>query len=158
MNTHKVQYQVKMAEKTTYQVTFNHHSRDSLQALVDRGANGSIVGDDMLVLFYTGVYVDVAGMDEHTVNDLELVTAAGLTDTNAGEHIVIVNQQAFLGKGKSIISSGQMEHYMHHVCEKSKVVGGKQCITTPDGIVIPLKIRFGLPYIDMRVPTKEELE
>ena len=36
--------------------------------------------------------------------------------------------------------------------------GGKQIIQTPDGYNIPLSIRNGLPYMDMKDPTKEEIE
>ena len=35
---------------------------------------------------------------------------------------------------------------------------GHQRIVTPDGYVIPLSIRNGLPYMDMRYPTDEDME
>ena len=39
-----------------------------------------------------------------------------------------------------------------------RTVGGLQRTTTPDGNVIPLQIRNGLAYIDIRPPTDHELE
>ena len=136
----------------------SHTRRKQKGSLVDRGVNGGLVGDDVRVLAHTGQYVDVGGIDGHTVRDLELVSAAGLVDTNVGPRIVILNQYAYLGKGKTIHSSGQLEYYKHEVWDKSIKVGGKQCIITPDGIVLPLSMRAGLPYLDMKVPTNQELE
>jgi len=60
----------------TYRVTQSTTSNVS-GSLIDRGANGGLLGDDALVLEKTGRKVDVAGLDQHTVNDLEIVTAAG---------------------------------------------------------------------------------
>jgi hypothetical protein len=36
-------------------------------------------------------------------------------------------------------------------------VGGKQCITTLDGYIIPFTIKDGLPYMEMTYPTDEDL-
>lgn len=156
MNQHELrkgEYSVTMM----YRVS-SHTRRKQKGSLVDRGANGGMVGDDVKILAHTGQYVDVGGIDGHTVRDLELVSAAGLVDTNVGPRIVILNQYAYLGKGKTIHSSGQLEYYKHEVWDKSSKVGGKQCIITPDGIVLPLSMRAGLPYLDMKVPTDKELE
>src|SRR5210317_731003 len=68
-----------------------------------------------------------------------------------------MNQQAYIGKGQSILSSGQMEHFKVSVDDKSTKVGGQQRLTTPDGYIIPLDIKNGLPYLRMRPPTDREL-
>ena len=50
-----------------------------------------------------------------------------------------------------------MEAFGANVDDKSIKVGGKQCISTPDGFEIPLDIQNGLAYIKMRPPTDREL-
>jgi hypothetical protein len=70
-----------------------------------------------------------------------------------------MHQYVYLGKGKTIHSSVQVEHFGNNVNDKSvKVKGGKQCITTLDGFAIPLQIRGGLAYLDMHPPDDKELE
>ena len=70
--------------------------------MVDRGANGGLAGDDVKVLHKTGRRVNVSGIDNHQVNDLDIVTAAGVVSSKSGPRLVIMNQYAYLGKGKSI--------------------------------------------------------
>ena len=53
-------------------------------ALVDRGANGGISGDDSRVIWRTKIYIDLSGVDDHTVRNLELVTAGGVVESNKG--------------------------------------------------------------------------
>jgi hypothetical protein len=126
-------------------------------ALVDRGANGSMAGGDVFVLEYLDRNVDVAGFDRHKVNDIPLVTALGWVMTTTGPVILVLHQYAYLGHGKTIHSSGQLEWYGCDVDERSrKIKGGKQRILTPDGYEIPLSICHGLAYMDMRPPTEEE--
>ena len=69
-----------------------------------------------------------------------------------------MHQMAHTGKGKTIMSSGQMEMFQQTICEKSRKVGGHQCIVTKDGYVIPINIRSGLPYVTMRPYTDRELD
>ena len=45
-------------------------------ALVDRGANGSIVGSDARVIRKLDKVVDVTGIDNHELNSLKMVDAA----------------------------------------------------------------------------------
>jgi hypothetical protein len=139
----------------TYTISKHAHTFGSL---IDRGANGGLVGDDVRIIAKTGKFVDVAGIDNHTVNDLELVTAAGYVNTNRGPRIVILNQYAYLGKGKTIHCCAQLEHFKNNVDDRSRKVGGLQRILTLDGTVLPLAVRSGLAYLDIRPPTDEELE
>ena len=81
------------------------------KALVDRGANGGICGDDMLVLEGSERYVDVSGLAGHKVNQLRIVTSQALIQTHRGPVIATFHQMAHLGTGKSILSCIQMEHY-----------------------------------------------
>ena len=129
--------------------------RDSM--LVDRGANGCVGGADIRILTKSLRTVDIEGIDNHQVNNIPIVTGAGIADTQLGPVIVILHQVAYTGRGSSILSSGQMEHFGITVDDKSSTVGGRQCITTPDGFVLPLAIKNGLPYMHIRAPTDKEL-
>lgn len=78
-------------------------------ALVDRGANGFVFGDDVRVIDDTMWHVDVSGFDNHQQTDMKIVAASGLTMTQAGPVILIVNQGALHRRGKTIRSAIQME-------------------------------------------------
>ncbi|KAL7570793.1 hypothetical protein ACA910_014422 [Epithemia clementina (nom. ined.)] len=118
----------------------------SLQ-LVDRGANGGLAGDDMRILHKTGRKVDISGIDNHEVNNLDIVTCASMFDTKKGRIIGIFHEYAYLGKGRSIHSSGQLEWMGLKVDERSVLVGGRQCIETLQNHIIPISIKGGLAYI-----------
>ena len=75
-----------------------------------------------------------------------MVTAATLLNTSQGKVIGIFNEYAYLWKGSSIHSSGQLEWFKTKVDEKSVKVGGTQLITTLDGYSVPLLIKDGLAY------------
>ena len=141
-------------------ITYNisNYNASKSGSLIDRGANGGLVGDDVTIKYKTGRFVDVSGIDNHTVNNLEIVTAAGYVHTSKGPRIVIMNQYAYLGHGKSIHCATQMEHYEHDVDDKAYLLGGTQSIKTLDGVVIPLAFRNGLPYMDIRPCTDEEYD
>jgi hypothetical protein len=72
--------------------------------------------------------------------------------------ILIMHQYAHSGKGHSIHASPQLEWNGVDVDDKSARVSGKQRLVTFDGFSIPIKIRRGLPYIDMRPHTDQEWE
>ena len=98
-------------------------------ALVNRGANGGICGDDMLVLEGSERFVDVFGLAGHKVSLLRIVTAQALVTTHKGEAIATFHQMALLGKGKSILSCLQMEAYGADINDRSRLLpGGKQRI------------------------------
>jgi hypothetical protein len=120
------------------------------RALIDRGANGCIAGSDMTRLLSTGNTIDLSGIVDHTVRNLELVQAGGVTQTPQGDIIIIINQTAWMPDGRTIISTGQLEHFKVRVDERSKHVTGKTPrIITLDGYEIPISTRRGLPYIKL---------
>ncbi|EEC43775.1 predicted protein [Phaeodactylum tricornutum CCAP 1055/1] len=139
-----------------YQVS-RHTVQNTTSALVDRGANGGLAGSDVTVLHKTGRSANITGINEHTLSNLDIVTAAGLVESQRGPIVVIMHQYAHLGKGKTIHSSAQLEHCHNCVQDRSRTVGGNQRIVTLDDYIIPLNIRQGLPYMDMRAPTSHEL-
>lgn len=126
-------------------------------ALVDRGANGGIAGEDVRVLATTNKTVNVRGIDNHEVCDIPIVTCAGVMHTQRGDVIAIMHNYAYTGRGRTIHSSAQLECFKNDVNDRSnKVDGGLQRITTLEGYIIPIHIRHGLPYVTLRPHTDDE--
>ena len=125
-------------------------------SLVDRGDNGGIAGADVRVIEKLHRQVDVQGIDNHQMTNIQIVTAGGVTRTQRGEVILIMNQYAYVGKGTSIHSSPQMESYKTIVDDRSIKCGGRQLIQTLDGYVIPLSIKNSLPRMKLRPYTNKE--
>ena len=129
-----------------------------VSSLVDRGANGGMAGADVRLLETGEKSADVRGINNHTVTNLPISTVAGVVHSQYGPVIAIMHQYAYHGKGKTIHSSTQIDHYGNIVDDRStKVPGGRQCIKTIDGYVLPLQIRAGLVYLDMHPPSDQEL-
>ena len=127
--------------------------------MVDRGANGGLAGSDMHVSHKTHRKINIQGIDNHEVTGLDLVTAATLLNTSQGKVIGIFDEYAYLGKGSSIHSSGQLEWFKTNVDEKSVKVGGTQLITTLDGYSVPLLIKDGLAYAtSLGRPTDQDMD
>jgi hypothetical protein len=154
-----VVYSVKMAD-CVYRVSTNNHS-EATSALIDRGANGGIAGNDCQVIEVNNQphrCVNVEGIDGHVMERRRLVTAGAVTHSNCGPVILIMHQYAHSRKGHSIHSSPQLEWNGVNVDDKSARVGGKQRLVTFDGFSLPINIRHGLPYIDMQPHTDQEWE
>ena len=135
------------------------HANHTNQQLVDRGANGGLAGSDIRVIHKTHRKINIQGIDNHEVTGLDVVTAATLLNTSQGKVIGIFNEYAYLGKGSSIHSSGQLEWFKTNVDEKSVKVGGTQLITTLDGYSVPLLIKDGLAYAtSLGRPTDQDMD
>ena len=113
----------------------------------------------MRVIHKTHHKINIQGIDNHEVTGLDVVTAATLLNTSQGKVIGIFNEYAYLGKGSSIHSSGQLEWLKTNVDEKSVKVGGTQLITTLDGYSVPLLIKDGLAYANsLGRPTAKDMD
>jgi hypothetical protein len=55
----------------------NHHASNVGRrgALVDRGANGGLIGNDVRIMCTTDREVDVSEIDNHQMNNLRIATA-----------------------------------------------------------------------------------
>ena len=137
----KRSHQIQVCERYLFQ-----HANHTHQQLVDRGANGGLAGSDMHVIHKTQLKINIQGIDSHDVTGLDVVTAETLLNTSQGKVIAIFNEYAYLGKGSSIHSSGQLEWFKTIVDEKSVNVGGTHLITTLDGYSVSLLIKEGLAY------------
>ena len=153
----KLYYRIKN-HNVSYHVSELKRQKEA--SLVDRGANGGFAGEDVRVLeyCYPNRMADVAGIEDHTITNLRIGTVAGLIQTQRGPFIGIMHQYAIYGKGKSIHSSPQLEHYGIKVDDQSLKVGGGQRITTLEGYVIPLQFCNGLAYFETIKPTDNDLE
>jgi hypothetical protein len=97
-------------------------------------------------------------VSEEVVADLPVVQAAGYVKTTTGPIILILNQYAHCRKGTTIHSKGQIEHFGMPVDDKSRENGGQQNFITPcGGKIIHLHYRDGLPKMNMRPPTEDEM-
>jgi hypothetical protein len=112
--------QVNMVDmaSTTYVIS-SCHATGNKSSLVDRRANGGIAGDDVRVIAKTGKTVDIQGIDNHRINEIPIVTAGGVINTQKGPVIAIMHQYAYTGKGKSIHSCAQLEAHKQTVHDKS---------------------------------------
>ena len=148
------------ASNIRYNVKNVNRSVDGWSALVDRGANGGLAGDDTRVVHtLPHRHVDLVGIDNHAVAGLAVVTAGAVMETQRGPIIGLFNQYARMRGGRTIHSCIQLEHYKNVVNEKAPSVSGdKPSITTVEGYVIPITIRDGLAYIKMRPYTDSEFD
>jgi hypothetical protein len=146
-NTARVHYHVNQS---------SHQSH--IGSLIDGGANGGMSGADVRVIETSLNKADVTGLAEHSVVDLPISTVAGLIETSTGPVIGIFHQYAHLGTGKTIHSTNQIKAFGLEIIETPHVLRGRQQIHHPDGYVIPLSIRNGLPYMDMSPPTDSDMD
>jgi hypothetical protein len=147
----------------TYSVSKNVICRSDCGTLVDRGANGGIIGSDAIVRHTHGHMVDITGIDNHELAAMDVIDATVKVITQMGPAIIIMNEYAYYGKGRTLHSAGQIEAYNNLVYDRSMKIddggdGASQYIHTLDGYVIPIDIISGLPYIQMEPHTEKEWE
>ena len=138
--------------------TILSHGMSNRGALVDRGANGGILGSDGIVILRHLRKVYVTGVNNHEMTDLAIVNFASWAMSHCGPLTLVFRQYAHHGQGRTIHSALQLEHYKNKVDDRSIKAGGRQCITTLEGHVLPLDIINGLPYLKMRPPSLQELK
>ena len=135
------------------------HANHTNQQLVDHGANGGLAGSDMRGIHRIYRKIKIQDIDNHEVTGLDVVTAAALLNTPQGKVIGIFNEYAYLWKGSSIHSSGQLEWLQTNVHETSVKVGGTQLINTLDGYSVPFLIKDGLAYAtSLGRPTDQDMD
>jgi hypothetical protein len=143
----------------------NHRAERTVKgSLMDRGANGGIVGKGAKIttrhLIET---VDVVGVGPEKHEGLSLCTAMAKVKTMKGIWVIAIMHQYAdgqqIGLDRTIHSATQTEAHHHLVDEKSRSepVFGRQMMVTSDGHMIPIKIRDGLPYMDFVEPTEKEM-
>ena len=92
------------------------------------------------------------------MESLPIVQCAALVDTvDKGKVILIMSQYAKHDHGKTIHSKNQLEHFRCVVLDTAKRHGGKQALYTPEGYIVPMHMRNGLFYIDMKPPSDTDM-
>jgi hypothetical protein len=128
-----------------------------LFALIDRGADGGVVGSDMRLMYYhkNGTRVNIGGVGDHLINGIQIGSFTAVIQkiwvTSLPGSIIILTFQS------TIHSAVQLEDYKLLVSDTCIKHGGKQRIDTPDGHWIPLTFKEGLCYVKQRSPTDTEL-
>ena len=123
----------------TYRISA-HHSKTSDGALIDRGANGGIAGNDVRVISTTGCTVNITGIDNHQLTQIKIGTVGSYAESQRGPVILVMHQYAIFQSHRTIHSCVQLEHFKNQVDDRSLKAGGMQRITTNDGYVFPIDI------------------
>ena len=79
-------------QENRYSVSNHAISRSKRGSLIDRGANGGIIGNDARIIHKHQREVDVTGIDNHELNALKIVDASAKITTHLGDVIVIMKQ------------------------------------------------------------------
>jgi hypothetical protein len=98
-----------------YKVSYHKATSEQSLSLINRGANGSVAGNDVLVIFKTGRIVDIHWIDNHQSTNIDIDTVGGVILTQKGPVIGIMNNYALLNKGCTIQSPGQFEWCKNHI-------------------------------------------
>ena len=78
------------ANMLQYNISRNNVSSNH-GALVDRGANGGIAGNDVRIITTSTRRVDVSGINSHELTHLPIVTDGRVVSSQRGEIIIILN-------------------------------------------------------------------
>ena len=119
-----------------------------------------MLGRDATILEYDPHRrADVTGIEDYESKGLHIVTGAALTRDVDGEPLILIMHQYAAGnQAHSIHSVGHMMAYGHKVYDQSRTVGGRQCIVTASGRVLPLHFRHGLAHLDMEPVDRKIVE
>ena len=100
----------------------------------------------------TNKFIDLTGIEDHTVRELNIVLAAFVVKTHLGNVTVHVYQGACVPDGKSILTPLQLEaNGCTVVDEACGLNGGEQpCAQSPDGFRFPLSVAHKLMCANMR--------
>jgi hypothetical protein len=77
----------------------------------------------MKVIEVTERTIDLSGIGDHTVRNLRLVTAGGVTRTPQGDIIIMINHAADMTRdARSILSAGQLESFVMIVLQCKELI------------------------------------
>ena len=144
----------------SYRITTQDHQAVYPGALKDSGANGGMAGFDTWLLgTVPHAHVDLTDVGGDILQRLPLVQCASVADTiDEGPIILILSQYAHKPDAKTIHSKSQVEHFGGIVYDSALSSGGKQMVITHEGYAIPLHVRDGLYYMDMKATSDDELD
>jgi hypothetical protein len=111
------------AMKIKYAVNFSNVS-NKYGSLIDGGANGGMSGADVRLLETGYDTADVSGIADNAVQNLPIITCAGLVESTTGPIVLIMHQYAHYGKGKTIHSVNQLLQFGVEVDATPQLFGG----------------------------------
>ena len=76
VNVNGIIYRQVNTVSMTYKVPSTQATKNK-SALIDRGANCGIAGDDVRIIARTGRSVDIQGIDNHRINEISIVNVGG---------------------------------------------------------------------------------
>lgn len=130
-------------------------------ALLDRGANRCLIGQDMMFIKPQNPvrHVCISAAGNHMADEKRIGTGIGKAQTNLGTVLIIVHEGAYIPEQQnSILSAVQLEDYGCEVNEKFIRLGGKRIVVSQEGYIFPLVVKSGLPYLLMTRPTQADLD
>ena len=90
------------------------------ESLVDRGANGCLLGRDVTILSKSSRKCNVNSIHHGVVRDVDTVQCTALVQTEHGIANLIMNEYAYSGQGPKFHSSGQIEWHGGFMTSLSK--------------------------------------
>ena len=144
----------------SYRITTQDNQAAYPGALMDSGVNGGMAGfDTWLLATVPHAHVNITGIGGDVLQRLPLVQCASMVDTiDEGPIILILSQYAHKLDTKTIHLKSQVEHFGGIVYDSALLSGGQQMVVTHEGYAIPLHVRDGLYYMDMKAAPDEELD
>ena len=129
-------------------------------ALADGGANGSIIGLDMKIIYFNNdgkcVCIGIAG--DHQLTGNRLCCGCSVTKSSVGWIKLMWPQGAQVKtQQNSILSIVQIQDNGCFINDVAIQHGGKQMIMTPNGVLLPLIIQIGLMYLEHYYPTARQM-
>ena len=154
LHQHEVEYRASMSKRD--RVVGGRHL-----ALVDGGANGTIIGRDMRIIYFNAdgkrVRIGIAG--DHHLTGNRLCCGCSVAKSSQGWVKLLWAQGAQVKtQENSILSVVQMRDNGCVVNDVAMAHGGKQEILTSTGIKLPLIIKNGLPYLVYQYPTQKQMD
>jgi hypothetical protein len=82
-------------------------------ALIDRGANGIVAGNDCTWIGGPVLprSVSITGIDNHQMTNIPVGIVGAVSQSQRGPVICVFHEAAYTGQHQSILSSFQMEHH-----------------------------------------------
>ena len=162
----EVHYNVNLSHAHELEYLINLSKQDRViggkhLALADGGANGLIIGLDMLILYFNsdGKRVSIGIVGDHQLTGNRLCCGCSVAKSSHGWIKLLWPQGAQVKtQQNSILSIVQMRDNGCLVNDVAKAHGGTQMIMTPNGVRLPLVIKNGLPYLEHYYPTAKQME
>ena len=113
-------------------------------------------GKDLLCIAKTGHLVDAQGTNHQPINSVSNGAEMSIVKAQTSEVSTAMHQYAYVRKGKTTLSFGQLEVGRQTEHDRTVKVCGEQSISTLDGNSILLNVHYGLPDMAIMPQTNKE--